>query len=255
MPATISTARLSRVAIFAVTGATALSLAACGSSNDAKPNSTGPTSSTATSSSSPSAKGAGRDWVKGLIDSVSGSTIQVSQKSGGAAVDFTPSTTVAELSSAQLTDVTGGSCVSVHPDRHSDSAGGTAITARSIRISTAVDGKCPEPIQRFGSPTPPPGAPAPHRPTNGQVASVAGNTITLNSVDASGNSSQATVTVTDATTYTKKATTDAQAIAQGKCIAAHGTKDGGGALQATAITVQASDNGQCPEHGGEHHRH
>jgi hypothetical protein len=77
----------------------------------------------------------------------------------------------------------------------------------------------------------------------------------VNSVDGNGNSSQATVTVTDATTYTKKATADAQAIAQGKCIAAHGTKDGGGALQATAITVQPSDNGQCPEPGHEHHRH
>jgi uncharacterized protein DUF5666 len=256
MPANISTGRLSRFAILAVTGATALSLAACSSSNDAKPNSTSPTSSAPTSSSTPSAKSEGKDWVKGLIDSVSGSTIQVSQRSGSATVDFTPSTKVAELASAQLTDITTGSCVSVHPDRHSTSPGGAAITARSVGISSAVDGKCPDPNQSAGAETPPPGAPARHHQTSGQVASVAGNTITVNSTGPSGNASQTTVTVTDTTKYTKKTATDAQAIAQGKCIVAHGSKDGGGALQATAITVRLADNGQCPEPGGEHrHRH
>jgi Domain of unknown function (DUF5666) len=255
MPATIRTARLSRFAILAVTGATALSLAACGSSNDAKPNSASPTSSAPTSSSTPSAKSEGKDRVKGQIDSVSGSTIQVSQRSGSTTVDFTPSTKVSELASAQLTDITTGSCVSVHPDRHSDSPGGNAITARSVWISTVVDGKCLEPKQPAGAATPPPGSPAPHHQTSGQVASVAGNTITVNSTDPSGNSSQTTVTVTDTTKYTKTTATDAQAIAQGKCIVAQGTNDGSGALQATAITIQQGDNGQCPEPGGRHHRH
>jgi len=81
MPATFSTTRLSRVALLAVTGATALSVAACGASNNAKPTSANPTSS-APSSSSPSASAKGKDWVNGLIDSVSGNTIQVSQRSG-----------------------------------------------------------------------------------------------------------------------------------------------------------------------------
>ena len=89
----------------------------------------------------------------------------------------------------------------------------------------------------------------------GQVASVAGNTITLSNADSGGNSSQTSVTVTDTTKYTKQSTTDAQAIAQGKCIAAHGTTDGGGTLQATTISVQQSDNGSCPQLGGKHHRH
>lgn len=85
---------------------------------------------------------------------------------------------------------------------------------------------------------------------SGQVASVESNTITVNSVDPSGNSSQTTVTVSNTTKYTKKTAADAQAIAQGKCLTALGTKDGGGALQATAITVQQADNGQCAEPGG-----
>jgi hypothetical protein len=244
MSVTCPPARLSRLAIVTLTGVAVLSVAACGAPNNAKP--TNPTSS-ATSSSSPSASAKGKDWVNGLIDSVSGNTIQVSQRSGTATVDFTPSTAVSEVTPAQLTDITTGSCVSVHPDPHNARAGGNAITARSVRVSTAVDGKC-------GAATnTPPGAPA--RQVRGQVASVAGSTITLTSADQGGNSSQTSVTVTDTTKYTKQSTTDAQAIAQGKCIAAHGTTDGGGTLQATTISVQQSDNGSCPQLGGKHHRH
>ena len=254
MHATSPTARLSRFAIIAVTGATALSVAACGASNNAKPTSAGPTSAAPTSS--PSASGKGNDWVRGLIDSVSGNTIQVSQRSGTATVDFTPSTEVAELAPAQLTDVTAGSCVSVHPDHQSASRGGTGITARSVWVSTAVDGQCPQPSRPAGAATtPPPAAPAPHHQVHGQVTTVAGNTITVNSVDPSGNSSQTTVNVTDATKYTKQTTADAQALTEGKCLAAHGTRDGGGTLQAKAITVQQADDGSCPEPGARHHRH
>lgn len=256
MPATFRTARLSRSAILAVTGAAALSVAACGgASNNAKPTSANPTNSPPTSSS-PSASARGNDWVRGLIDSVSGNTIQVSQRSGTATVDFTPSTDVSELTPAQLTDVTAGSCISVQPGRHTASTSGGGITARSVRVSPAVDGNCPSPKQPAGAETtPPPGVPVPHRQLRGQVVSVAGNTVTVNNVDPSGNSSQTTVTVTDRTKYIKQTITVAQALAQGKCIAAHGTKDGGGTLQATAITVQQADNGGCAEPGGGRHRH
>jgi hypothetical protein len=256
MLATSPTARLSRFAILAVTGATALSVAACaGTSNNAKPTSANPTSAPPTSSS-PSASAKGNDWVRGLIDSVSGNTIQVSQRSGTATVDFTPSTEVSELASAQLTDVTAGSCISVQPNRHSASTSGSGITARSVRVSTAVDGRCPPPKQPAGAETtPPPGAPVPHRQVRGQVVSVAGNTVTVNNTDPSGNSSQTTVTVTDTTRYTKQTISDAQALAEGKCIAAHGTKDNGGTLQATTVTVQQADNGSCPEPGGRRRRH
>jgi hypothetical protein len=185
--------------------------------------------------------------VSGLIDSLSGNTIQVSQRSGTATVDFTPSTAVSELNPAQLTDISTGSCVSVHPDRHGASTEGGPITARSVRVSAAVDGKCPQPNESAGE--------ANHYQLQGRVVSVAGNTITLNSSDQGGNSSQTNVTVTDTTKYTKQTTADAQAIAQGKCIAARGTKDGGGTLQATTISVQQADNGSCPQPGGTHHRH
>ena len=247
MSVTSPPARLSRLAIVTLTGVTALSIAACGASNTAKPTSANPASPAPSSSPSPSAKG--KDWVNGLIDSVSGNTIQVSQRSGTATVDFTPSTAVSELTPAQLTDITTGSCVSVHPDRHNASGDRSAVTARSVRVSTAVDGKC------GGATDTPPGAPAAHHQIRGQVLSMTGNTIILNDADAGGNSSQTSVTVTDTTKYTKQSTADAQAIAQGKCIAAHGTTDGGGTLQARTISVQQSDNGSCPQLGGKHHRH
>jgi hypothetical protein len=257
MPATFPTSRLTRVAIFAVTGAAALSVAACGSSNNANnatPTAASPTAPNPTSSSpAPSAKG--KDWVSGLIDSVSGNTIQVSARSGSATVDFTPSTDVSEITPAQLTDVTAGSCVTVRAGHEST---GDGITARSVRVSPAVDGKCQQPKPAGGSttsPNPAPEAPAGRHLVRGQVASVAGNTITVNATDDSGNPAPTAVTVSDGTKYSKQATTDAQALTEGKCIAAHGTKDSAGALQATAITVQASQNGHCAQPGGKAHSH
>jgi hypothetical protein len=243
MPVVLPPARLTRLAIFTLTGATALSVAACGASNTTKPSTAaGPTSSAATSS--PSASANGKAWVNGMIASVSGDAIQVTRQSGNATVDFSPSTKISEVTPAQLTDVTTGSCVAVHPTRDS----GGAITAQFVRVSPAVDGKCQEPKH-------PAGANAKHRAVSGTVASVAGNTMTINATDADGNSSQSTVTVTDTTKYTKQTATDAQALGQGKCIAARGTKDGSGTLQATAISVQQADNGTCAQPGGRHHQH
>jgi len=244
----VTSARLTRLAIFTLTGATALSVAACGASNTSKPSTVaGPTSSAAASPSTPSKSAQGKAWVNGMIASVSGDAIQVTQQSGNATVDFTPSTKISEITPAQLTDVTTGSCVAVHPTRDSADSGG-AITAQFVRVSPAVDGKCQEPKH-------PAGASAKHRLVSGTVATVAGNTITVNATDADGTSSQSNVTVTDTTKYTKQAATDAQALGQGKCIAARGTKDGSGTLQATTISVQQAANGTCAQPGGRHHQH
>jgi hypothetical protein len=240
------------LAILTLSGATALSVAACGASNTTKPSTAaGPTTSAATSST-PSAAPNGKAWVSGMIASVSGDAIQVTQQAANATVDFTPSTKITEVTPAQLTDVTAGSCVAVHPTRDSADTGG-AITAQFVRISPAVNGQCAEPKHPAGAP--PSGGAAKHRLVTGTVASVAGNTITVNGTDANGSSSPASVTVTDTTKYTKKAATDAQALAQGKCLAARGNKDDSGTLQATTISVQQADNGSCPQVGGRHHQH
>jgi hypothetical protein len=231
IPITFRSTRLSRLAILTVAGASALSIAACGASHNTG-TSASPTSSAATS---PSPNG--KNSVSGMIASVADNAIQVTQQAGNATVDFTPSTKITEDTPAALTDVTAGSCVAVHPTKGSGNTG--AITAQSVRVSPAVNGKCSEPKHHAG--------------VAGIVASVAGNTITANGTV--GNGSPSTVTVTDTTKYTKETVGDAHALAQGKCVAAQGTKDGSGTLQATAITVRQADNGSCQEPGAKRHPH
>jgi hypothetical protein len=224
--------------MLAVTGITAVSVAACGSSNTASPGSapstTSPASSPATTSTPPPATGQAR--VRGLIASVSGNTAQVTQEKGNAAVAFTTSTKVTEITPAALTDVTVGSCVTVRPARQ-DSPSGQPLTAASVRVSPAVDGKCPQ------------GREAKRAPVQGAVTSVAGNTITVTSTDAGGATSQTPVTVTDTTSYHKQAGADSAAIVQGKCMTAQGNQDGNGTLQATTIDLRPAHDGKC---GGGH---
>jgi hypothetical protein len=251
---------MTRLGMFAVVGATALSVAACGSSNTAAPTApAGPTGSTTaqaqapTQSPSPAPAPGGTGRVAGLIASVTDNAAQVTQQNGNATVDFTSSTQVTEVTSAALSDVTAGSCVSVRPAR-GKSQGGQSITARSVRVSPAVDGKCQQPNQPpAGSPSSgpsPSNGPAGHRGVGDTVASVAGDTITVNGNDGAA---PTTVAVTDKTRYTKQASASTQSIAQGKCMTAQGSLDGSGALQATTINLRPANDGKCPGEGGPHH--
>jgi hypothetical protein len=223
MQLTFEPARLTGFAILAVAGATALSVGACGSSNNAK--------SPATSSP---ASANGKAEVRGLIASVSGNAVQVTETTGTATVDVSPSTKVTEYAKAQLTDIAAGNCVTVLSTP--DAAPGGPVTAATVQLNPpGGDGKCAQPKT------------GPHRVT-GTVASVAGNTIHVTVTDANGNPSQTDVTVTDKTRYNKGASATSQAIAQGKCITASGTKDGGGTLQATVVTLgPANKKGECPQ--------
>jgi Domain of unknown function (DUF5666) len=254
--------RLSRLAILAVTGAAALSVAACSSTSNppgAKSSTGTSAASTGTSATSTPTTGSpapgGEAQVSGLIASVSGTSAQVTQKHGNATVNFTGSTKVTDVSKATLTDVTPGSCVSIRSAH--GSRGGNPITATTVRISPAVDGKCPTgrepapgstttPTSSPSTPTSSPSSP-PARKSDvvGTVASVSGNTINVTSTDANGNPTQTAVTVDDTTRYTKRAPADIQAIAQGRCMTAKGTKDSGGALQATTINLRPANNGKC----------
>ncbi|OBA58987.1 hypothetical protein A5647_19460 [Mycobacterium sp. 1100029.7] len=174
---------------------------------------------------------------------MSGSTAQVTQDNGNAAVAFTTSTKVTEVTAAALTDVTAGNCVTVRP-AHDQPQPGQPVTAGSVRVSPAVNGTCPQ------------GAPAAkHPPLRGAVASVTGNTLTVTSTDANGATSQTPVTVTDKTRYTKQAGADTQAITQGKCLTAQGVRDDSGTLQATSINLRAARDGNCGGAGGPHHGH
>jgi Domain of unknown function (DUF5666) len=258
MSATLLKPRLMGLAIFAVTGATALSAAACSPSNNqntGKPGtSASPTTSPGNSSPNPPpAPPVGNDHLEGMVRSVSGNTIQLTQRDRTAAtVDLTPTTMVTEVSSAALSDVTPGSCVDVKAGPESGPSGG-AITAQSVEISPAEGGKCPPPEEPgAGSagaapPSPSSGEPAERPGTYGTVSSVTGNTIAVTSTDPAGKTTNNNVTVTDTTTYVKHTVTSTQAIQQGKCLAAQGTNSGR-VLQAATIDLQP-----CPPTGGEHH--
>jgi len=89
----------------------------------------------------------------------------------------------------------------------------------------------------------------------GSVASVTGSSITVAGADASGNTTQTSVTVDDKTKYSKLTTATPDAIAQGKCVNARGSLDNGGTLQATTIKLRPASDGKCagpgkPPHGG-----
>jgi hypothetical protein len=173
--------------------------------------------------------------VEGMVRSVSGNTIQLTQRDRTAAtVDLTPTTVVTEVSSAALSDVTPGSCVDVKSGPESIPPSG-AVTAQSVEISPAEDGKCPPP------------EPAASPGVNGTVSSVTGNTFAVTSTDPTGKTTRVNVTVTDTTTYVKHTVTNTQAIQQGKCMAAQVTNSGG-VLQAATIDLEP-----CPPMGGGHH--
>jgi Domain of unknown function (DUF5666) len=178
----------------------------------------------------------GHDEIEGLVRSVSGNTIQLTQRDRSAAtVDFTPQTMVTELSSAALSDVKPGSCVDVKPAAQSAPPGG-AITAESVEISPSEGGQCPPPV-----------GPAEGPRVNGIIDSVTGNTFAVNGIDPTGKATHSTVTVANTTTYTKHAVTNEQAIQNGKCMAAMGTKDGG------VLHAQTIDLEPCPPMGRPHH--
>jgi len=232
---------ISKYPLLAVIGITAVSVAACGSSTSGSPTSANKASGSASTSAPPSTSGTpaaqGNDHVAGLIGSVSGTTIQVTQQSGPATVAYSPSTRISEVTPAQLTDVTAGSCVAVRPAGGAQSGG--TVTARTVLINTSANGQCQPPRGRGG--------------VGGTVSSVNANTIVVNATDSSGNTSQTNVEVANATTYAKQAVADSQAIAPGKCIAARGTNDSSGTLQATTLNLRPANNGTCPQPNGPRH--
>ncbi|MGD1174009.1 DUF5666 domain-containing protein [Mycobacterium seoulense] len=235
MPATSVNPRLARLALVAVVAVILLGVAMCRSSDTTTGNTAKPTAaaaappSAAPPSVAPSAapRPVGKDYVEGLVESVSGGTIQLRTRTGSATVDFAPSTRIVQVAPAKLTDVTPGSCVNVRATPQSAPTAG-AITAQAVTITSAVDGKCPPPAGFYGT-----------------VTSVSGDTIAVSGIGAQA--APTNVTVANSTSYQLQTPSDAQAIANGKCMGAQGIQDAG-VLHATTISLQA-----CPPMGHPHH--
>ncbi len=228
--------RLAQVAIVGVIAVVALSVAMCHSDHTASTSGTGKPTVTAVPSGpasgappppAPPPPPVPKDYVEGLVQSVAGGTIQLRTRTGSATVDFSPSTRVVEVTPAQLTDVTPGSCVNVRATPQSAPTGGT-ITAQAVTVTSAIDGKCPPPAGFYGT-----------------VSSVSGNTIAVNGMGPQP--TPTTVTVASSTSYQKQTPSDSQAITNGKCMGAQGTQDAG-VLHAMTISLEA-----CPPMGHPHH--
>jgi hypothetical protein len=206
-----------RYGIIALTSAAAVALAACSSSSTPAP-------ATTATTAKPNKAG---DRVAGLIASVSGNTIHVTEKNSTATIDFTNQTAISEIDPAQLSDVTAGSCVGVRPTR--DSRPNGPVTAHTVLVGPARNGQCPQAQDGRG--------------VRGTVASVNGNTI---SVATAANPTPTTVGINGGTGYAKRVAANPKAITAGKCITGRGTNDSSGALQATSITVRPAGNRPCP---------
>lgn len=176
------------------------------------------------------------DRVIGPVSSTSGNTFEVARPSGATTVAFTDATRIFESVPAQRGEITAGVCLKAGATPDSSTADSGAITAKFVAIITPVDGQCP---QRPGGAD----APASHRGVRGVVDSIAGDTITV-----AGPNGPTTVTLNDDTHVRRMITVSAPSISTGKCVAARGSKDGDGVLQATKVTVWVPGDGNtCPE--------
>ncbi|OBH72342.1 hypothetical protein A5684_19855 [Mycobacterium intracellulare] len=230
--------RPTQIAIGAVIAFIALCVAMCDSPRNTSSSSAPPTVTAVPPSAAPSAAPppappppppVGKDYVEGMVQSVSGGTIALRTRTGSATVDYTPETRVVQVTPAKLADVTPGSCVNVRATPQSAPTPG-AVTAQSVTVTASADGKCPPPAGFYGT-----------------VASVSGNTIAVTGLGPGGPGAPTTVTVTDSTSYQRQTPSDAQAITNGICLGANGTQDGG-VLHAAMISLQT-----CPPMGHHHH--
>lgn len=267
-----------RVAAACGAGVLLLGATACGSSDDG----TTTTSGTPTEQSDPSTAVRQMPGANGEVAAVDGSTAQVqSQDAGQVAVTWTSATTFTKQVAAALEDVEVGDCVMVAPvqddaaSSDDSTAQPTAVTADSVRISEPTDGSCtPAGVggpgggggpQFQGSvedlPDGPPegapeGAPDGARP---QVRGFGGAFGTVKAVSASGftvtttvpgendasTTTDVTVTVAKATTYSTTATGAASDVKVGVCVRADGDSDSTGAVTATRIAVTPAVEGEC----------
>jgi Domain of unknown function (DUF5666) len=238
-------ASITHYSVVAVVGVTALSAVACGSSEKSSPSETSTTPSTASAVASPPSpsKVNGEDEVSGSIDSVSGTRIEVSGAQGSAAVTFSPSTKIMELTPAKLSDITPGLCVTIRPA--SGAEGGT-VTADAVVVGASSSGRCEKTggADNAGLPASPLGG------FRGTVDSVSEKTIVITTFGPDGSTTKSTVETNDTTLFADRHKVTADAIVEGKCIIAGGTNDSGGVLQALTINLPLVVNGQCPQPKG-----
>ena len=227
-------------------GLSLMALAGCGSA--------------AASSAPPSSAAANpaRGGAAGQLVQVKGNLLTLSTANGDLAVAYSSATVITTSTTGSAGDIVSGTCVFIAGTK--DSAG--TITARTVRLSKAVNGACPAGgrpggFVPGGSPRAfpsgagrPSGAPAPNPNAafvNGLVTAVTGTTVTVQS--AAGTTSPVTVPTTLPVTEASDGT--AADLTIDSCVRATGQKDSSGVVQATSLTVQPTNaSGSCTFGGG-----
>jgi hypothetical protein len=254
-----------RPALVLVTGALALTIAACSTSTPtaASPSTTTP-SRQQTGGAPQQPPGA-----FGTAAAVSATSLEVqSRQSGQVTVKFTTATKFTDTLKASLADVKAGECVSVIAP--SGGAKATKLTAGTVQITTPGSSGCTAGgfggggggfggsgfAGRGGSRTPNPSRPpqpsGANRPGTqfgrafGSVTAVSGTGFTVKGV-ARGSTPAVTtaVTVNASTTYSKTAGASSSALAVGDCVAALGPADDTGAVTAKTIAVSKPTSQGC----------
>lgn len=164
--------------------------------------------------------------MQGAVASIAQNTVTVTTKAGPTKVDITPSTRTFQNSTAQLSDVTVGSCVSI--SRAAPAPGGVPGPAASVTISVASNGKC--------------GQSSGPKSSAGAVTAVNGLNVSV--ADTPG--APTVIPVNDKTKYVKRDATSALAITTGSCLQAVGTDVNAGVLQVLTATVSAPPPAGCP---------
>lgn len=256
-----------RVLALPATVAVLVLLAAC-SDGPATP------AATATPSQAPAAatgqRMPGGGGTMGEIAAVSDALMQVQGLDGQTAVTWDASTAITQTVAGALSDVTVGSCVTALPGTSTEDD----AAAASVAISPATDGECggpggvvgdgPTMLSEGEMPERPAGAPTdlPDRSdlpddaiiggtvgriSAGLVTAVSGSTITVEPIrpDDDTDTTPATITVDDATTYTTQAGADASAIAVGRCVSAQGEADDSGKVAASSLLLSDAGDAGC----------
>lgn len=214
--------------------ALAVAISGCGTTNT-------PTAGqpTGTPTSAP-VVAAGRGGATGMVAAVTASDVQVQNPQvGQVRVTFTPSTTFIKAVAATAEDLLIGSCALAMGTPQPAGAAAGPLPATSVLISPPTeDGGCP--AGGFGGPSR--GA---HRgrgaTASGRITSVSGSSFVIG---LSASNTARSVTTTQATTFTKTATTDKSALAVGQCMTAVGPSDDTGTVAATSISIhQPGPNG------------
>jgi len=178
--------------------------------------------------------------VTGMVAAVTASDVQVQNPQvGQVRVTFTPSTSFTKTVAAAAGDLVIGNCALAIATPQAAGAPPGPLPATSVLISPpAADGGCP--AGGFGAPGRGQrrgrGATA-----SGRITSVSGTSFVIGL----GADPARSVTTTQATTFTKTATTDKSALAVGQCVTAVGPSDDTGTVAASSIIIRQPGPNGC----------